>query len=440
MPQSADSLLHPDWIITVDAEFQVLSQHSVAIRDGKIAAIGQRDEIEQQWQCGTSQNFDLDGQALLPGFINAHTHASMSLLRGIADDLPLMPWLQEHIWPAEAKWVNPEFVKDGTRLALAEMIRSGTTCINDMYFFPDVTAAVCEEIGMRACLGLIVLDFPTVWAQNSDEYFHKGLALYDRLKHQPLLDCALAPHAPYTVGDENLQRVMSYSNELELRVHMHVHETAFEVEQAYQETGQRPLQRLQQLQLLNEQLLAVHMTQLTPTEIELLAESGAHVLHCPESNLKLANGFCPTHKLSEAGVNIALGTDGAASNNDLDMLGELRTAAMIAKGNSQDARAIPAAEALRMATIQGAKALGIDDRTGSIEIGKQADLISIDLDQLNTQPLYDPVSQVVYSAAAQQIRNVWIAGKQQLNDAELLHIDRHEVLEQAKYWHQKISS
>lgn len=440
MSQLADSLIHATWVVTVDPDFRILEEHCVVIQAGQIVDLLPSQAVAGKWHCPSAQEQRLTGQALMPGLINTHTHAAMSLLRGIADDLALMPWLEQHIWPAESRWVDPEFIADGTRLALAEMIRSGTTCMNDMYFFPDVTAQVCAGIGMRASVGLIVLDFPTVWAQNSDDYFHKGLALYNQLKHDNLLQCTLAPHAPYTVGDDNLKRVATLANELELRVHMHVHETEFEVTQAQQQAGQRPLQRLQQLNLLNEQLLAVHMTQLTQSEIQMLAESGAHVLHCPESNLKLASGFCPIAELQAAGVNVTLGTDGAASNNDLDLLGEMRTAALLAKGVAADASAIPAAEAIRMATINGAKALGMDDRIGSIEIGKSADLISIDLHTLNSQPLFKPSSQIVYSAASEQVRNVWIAGKQQLLDGELLHIDRFEVLEKAKYWQQKIAS
>ena len=364
----------------------------------------------------------------------------MSLMRGIADDLPLMDWLSNHIWPAEARWVDADFVVDGFKLAAAEMIRSGTTCMNDMYFFPDEVARCAQQIGMRVVVGLIVLDFPSVWAQNADEYLHKALAVHDEIRGYGLVDSALAPHAPYTVADEPLRQIAMYSNELDVPVHIHLHETRAEVDEAQQKNGQRPLQRLDQLNLLNSSLIAVHMTELNEFEIERIAEAGVNVAHCPESNLKLASGICPLTTLLDKGVNVCLGTDGAASNNDLDMFGEMRTAAMLAKGSSGDASACNARQTIEMATINGARALGMADRIGSIEVGKCADLIAVDLAALNTQPVYDPVAQIVYAAASRQVSDVWIDGVAQLRNHEFCHLDTNEIIATAASWAQKIGS
>jgi 5-methylthioadenosine/S-adenosylhomocysteine deaminase len=431
-------ILKPDWIITVNADFEVLEDYAVVIEDNRIHSLASVDEIRDLPCYPQAQVSELPGRALLPGFVNSHTHASMSLLRGIADDLPLMDWLGQHIWPAEAKWVDAEFCVDGFQLAAAEMIRSGTTCMNDMYFFADEIARSAERIGMRLVAGLIVLDFPSVWAQNADEYLHKALAVHDEVRGYSLVDTAFAPHAPYTVADEPLRQIAMYSNELDVPVHMHLHETAQEVAEAEQKTGMRPLQRIDQLNLLNSSLIAVHMTELNEFEIERIAEAGVNVAHCPESNLKLASGLCPVARLLEQGVNVCLGTDGAASNNDLDMLGEMRSAALLAKGVSADAAACSARQSLEMATINGARALGVADRIGSIEAGKCADLIAIDLQHLNTQPMYDPVSQIVYAASSRQVSDVWIDGVEQLRDYEFCRLDSRQIIARAAAWAQKI--
>jgi 5-methylthioadenosine/S-adenosylhomocysteine deaminase len=431
-------ILKPDWIITVNADFEVLEDYAVVIEDNRIHSLASVDEIRDLPCYPQAQVSELPGRALLPGFVNSHTHASMSLLRGIADDLPLMDWLGQHIWPAEAKWVDAEFCVDGFQLAAAEMIRSGTTCMNDMYFFADEIARSAERIGMRLVAGLIVLDFPSVWAQNADEYLHKALAVHDEVRGYSLVDTAFAPHAPYTVADEPLRQIAMYSNELDVPVHMHLHETAQEVAEAEQKTGMRPLQRIDQLNLLNSSLIAVHMTELNEFEIERIAEAGVNVAHCPESNLKLASGLCPVARLLEQGVNVCLGTDGAASNNDLDMLGEMRSAALLAKGVGADAAACSARQSLEMATINGARALGMADRIGSIEAGKCADLIAIDLQHLNTQPMYDPVSQIVYAASSRQVSDVWIDGVEQLRDYEFCRLDSRQIIARAAAWAQKI--
>ena len=433
-------IIQPKWIITVNPGFEVLRDYAVVIEDNRIHSLTSSDEVTQLPFYEQAQIIDLPRHVLMPGLVNSHTHASMTLMRGIADDLPLMDWLSNHIWPAESRWVDPGFVADGFRLAAAEMIRSGTTCMNDMYFFPDEVARCAQQIGLRVVVGLIVLDFPSAWAQNADEYLHKALAVHDEIRGYNLVDSALAPHAPYTVSDEPLRQVAMYSNELDLPVHMHVHETRAEVDEAQQKNGMRPLQRLDQLELLNPSLVAVHMTELNDFEIDRVAEAGVNIAHCPESNLKLASGICPLATLLERGVNVCLGTDGAASNNDLDMFGEMRSADLLAKGSSGDARACNARQAIEMATINGARALGLADRIGSIEAGKCADLVAIDLSELNTQPVYDPVAQVVYAANSRQVSDVWIDGVAQLRNREFCELDTQEIVARANTWAQKIGS
>jgi 5-methylthioadenosine/S-adenosylhomocysteine deaminase len=432
----ADVLIHARWVIPVEPAGACLEHHSLAIRDGRILELLPTAQAHARYQAREAVN--LHHHALIPGLINTHTHAAMTLFRGLADDLTLADWLQRHIWPAETAWVSPEFVRDGTRLSVAEMIRSGTTCFSDMYFFPDIVAQVAAEAGLRACVGLIVIDFPTAWAQTAEEYVEKGLALYDTLRHSELVRTAFAPHAPYTVSDAPLERLRVLSDELDLPVHMHVHETAHEVAEALARHGERPLARLERLGLLNPHLLAVHMTQLEPAEIERLAAAGAHVLHCPESNLKLGSGFCPVPALLAAGVNVALGTDGAASNNDLDMLVEMRTAALLAKGVSGDPTALPAHRALALATLHGARALGIEPITGSLVAGKAADVVAVDLSHLSSQPVYDAASQIVYAASRDQVSDVWVAGRRLLAAGALTTLDRHAVLRRTIEWGERI--
>jgi len=433
-----DTLIHARWIIPVEPESVTYEHHTLVIDSGKIIDLLPTDLAKQKYQGKTTEN--LENHALLPGLINCHTHAAMTLMRGIADDLPLMDWLQNHIWPLEQQWMNETFVKDGTDLAIAEMILGGTTCFNDMYFFPEITAQQAIHHGIRATVGMIVIDFPSAWAQNSDEYIEKGLALHEQLRLSDLCTTAFAPHAPYTVSDEPLQKIRTLADELELPIHIHLHETLHEVEQSQAQTGQRPLQRLYELGLVNPSLIAVHMTQLTDEEISLFAESGAHIVHCPESNLKLASGFCQVAKCLAAGINVALGTDGAASNNDLDMFGEMRTAALLGKAVAGDASAIPAMTALRMATINGAKALGLDACCGSLSVGKAADVIAIDLNYLETQPLYCPVSQIVYAASRQQVTDVWVAGKQLLKQRQLTTINVDDLKAKIAVWQRRLSA
>jgi len=431
-----DTLINARWIIPVAPENLVLEQHSIAIRQGRILEILPTSEAKEKFS--TQQVHDLPEHALIPGLINAHTHAAMSLLRGLADDMPLMTWLNDHIWPAEGRWVSEEFVADGTRLALAEMLRGGITCFNDMYFFPEVTARVTAAAGMRAVIGLIVIDFPSAWAKDADEYLHRGIEVHDQFRNHPLIRTAFAPHAPYSVSDGPLERVRILADELEIPIHMHVHETSDEIQHGLEHFNSRPLARLQGLGVVSPSLTAVHMTQLEPEEITTFAESGGHVVHCPESNLKLASGFCPVSELLRAGVNVAIGTDSAASNNDLDMFSEMRTAALLAKGVAQDASTIPAHTALRMATLNGAMALGIADEAGSLEPGKSADITAVDLGGIDTQPIYHPISQLVYATGRDRVSDVWVAGKQLLRDGNLTTLNKKEILQRTGEWQAKI--
>ncbi|WP_231757593.1 TRZ/ATZ family hydrolase [Microbulbifer elongatus] len=435
--QPIDTLIHARWIIPVVPEKRLYENCSLAIRDGIITAILPSNEARNRFTA--TEELQLGEQLLVPGLINTHNHAAMSLLRGFADDYPLMTWLEKHIWPAEQQWVSPEFVTDGTRLAMAEMLRSGTTTFSDQYFFPEATAAAAREAGMRAQIAFPVIDFPNNWSRNGFDAIEKGLALRDDYRSHHRIGLAFAPHAPYTVGDETLKKIAIYADELGMSVQMHLHETAGEVERAVADTGQRPTERLHRLGLLSPQFLAVHMTALNDSDIALIQKTGAHISHCPRSNLKLASGFSPVAKMLEAGINVSIGTDGAASNNGLDMLAETNTAALLAKAVSGQADALPAHQALAMATINGARALGVDDVTGSIEVGKAADLCAIDLSALEQQPLHDPLSQLIYTANGHHVRNVWVAGKQLLKDRELTTLNEEELQQRAANWRDRIA-
>lgn len=433
---SASLQINARWIITVDANDKVLHHHAMIILDDKIIDILPQDEALKY---DAAEVITLDDHALAPGFINAHTHAAMSLLKGLADDLALDEWLSEHIWPAESALVDQKFVRAGSELAIAEMIKGGTTCFNDMYFFIDETASAASRAGIRVNIGIPIIDFPTRWAKDLDEYISKGLLVKDQFRHDALVNFSFSPHAPYTVSDESFQRIQPLMNELGLSMHIHAHETASEVTDSFEVYGKSPLNRLNDLTLLGPNLMMVHMTALNGEDIQLLAKNAVHVIHCPESNLKLASGFCPVSDLLDAGINVALGTDGSASNNDIDMLGEMRSAALLAKGVSGKADCLSAHEALRMATINGAKALGLSEAIGSLEIGKQADLFAINLNCIETQPIYDVISSLVYSANRSQISDVWVDGKRLMHDHVLTTIDELSVLERTKQWHQKIA-
>ena len=431
------SLITPKWILTLESE-GLLEDHSLLIEQNIIKDIlPTRDARQTYSHVG---EIELPNQLLMPGFVNCHGHAAMNLFKGLADDLPLMTWLEKHIWPAEGQWVSEDFVRDGTKLAVAEMLRSGTTCFSDMYFFPEVAADVAAEAGMRATLYGPVMDFPTPYGSGPDEYFEKIIKAHDQFKHHSLIDIGFGPHAPYTVSDEPIQKVRSLADQLGMPIQIHLHETESEVTDAVEKTGKRPSERLRDLGLFGQDVQAVHVTQADETDMAIFKEHGVHVIHCPESNLKLASGFCPVNALQENGVNVALGTDGAASNNDLDMLSEMHSAALLAKTVSNNASALPALEAVKMATINGAKALGKEEEIGSLKIGKKADIISIDFNDVSCAPVYDPISHLVYSCSRSQIDHVWVAGKLQVKGKQLQHFNVQQLMELAQSWADKIQA
>lgn len=439
----ADLRLNAKWIVPIESVSgkPVLVDHCILIKDGLIIA------IEPQATCtDTAEEIvELGEQVLMPGWVNAHGHAAMSLFRGLADDLPLMTWLQEHIWPAEGQHVDEAFVQLGTELAIAEMIQSGTTTFADMYFHPQQSGEAALKAGIRAVCFTPVLDFPTNFAQSADEYIRKAVECHDRFKSlstniNGLVTIGFGPHAPYTVSDAPLIEITTLADQLDMPVQIHLHETAFEVSESLEKFDKRPTQRLMDISFLNERVSCVHMTQINEHDIEILQKTGASVVHCPESNLKLASGFCPISRLSAAKVPLAIGTDGAASNNDLDMFSETKTAALLAKGVSQDASSIPAIEALTMATLGGAKALGLDEVTGSLKVGKAADIQAVDLNVLSSQPVFDPISHLVYCVKSTQVSHVWVNGRCLLKDGELITLSESHLIYQARAWAEKIAS
>jgi 5-methylthioadenosine/S-adenosylhomocysteine deaminase len=431
-----DLLIEARWIVPVEPANTILEDHAVAINNGQILAILPQDQAAARFAPRELKR--LEQHVLIPGLVNLHTHAAMTLLRGLADDLPLMDWLQNHIWPAEAKYVSPQFVHDGTLLACAEMLRGGTTCFNDMYFYPKAAAEAALASGMRASIGLITLDFPTAYAADTDDYLAKGLAVRDEFREEPLISFCLAPHAPYTVNDRSFAKVLTLAEQIELPIHVHLHETAQEIDDSMRDFGVRPIERLHQLGLLSPGLIGVHAVHLSIEEIKLLAEHGCSVAHCPSSNLKLASGIAPITDLLSQGVNIGLGTDGAASNNRLDLFQEMRLAALLAKGQSGRADAINAHQALRMATLSGAQALGLDSTIGSIVPGKAADLCAVSLDDIKLTPCYDPVSHLVYTAGCEHVSDVWVAGRIRVENGQLLENNEIELIKLATLWQNKI--
>lgn len=434
--ETVDHIVHAHRLLPVVPHDVVLEGQGVAIRDGRIVAIAPHADISRHFVATTETT--LSHHVLLPGLVNAHAHLPMTLLRGLADDHALSDWLQRHIWPAESRWVSEEFVRDGTRLAIAEMIASGTTCASDMYFFPDVVAATVIETGFRAQIAFPVMDHPSAWASSAEEYLVKGLQVRDDYRGHPRLSFAFGPHAPYTNSDAILARVAMLAAELDAPVQMHVHETAGEVRDSIATHGQRPLARLARAGLLSPRFQAVHMTQVAPEDLELLARERVHVVHCPSSNLKLAAGFCPLHSLTDAGINVALGTDGAASNNTLDLFAEARLAALLAKGASGDPTALSAHAALRMATLGGAEALGLAEQIGSLEVGKDADMIAVDIGRLACQPVYELHSALVYTASGPAVSHVWIEGRELLGSTRSPTLDTGRLLADATRWRQRI--
>lgn len=435
--EQVDLILKPQWILPIVPANKIFEDCALVAHQGIIKAILPCAEADRRYQA--EKAMELPGQLLMPGLVNAHGHAAMSLLRGSADDLPLDTWLKEHIWPAETHWVSEDFVRDGTRHAIAEMLFSGTTCFSDQYFFPEVAVEVAIQAGIRLRAAFPILEFPSAWAQNVDEYIHKGLALRDDYKNHPLIDIAFGPHAPYTLEDSSLERVAVLAEELDTHIHIHLQETAQEVSDSLKLHGLRPTERMKELGILSPRTEAVHMTQISDEDIELLNLYNTSVIHCPQSNMKLASGICPISKLREAGVLVGLGTDGAASNNNLDMLKEMNSASLLAKVSSGDASELSAFESLKLATLDSAEAMGMSDRIGSLEAGKQADMIAIDMESIGTTPLYNIASQLVYASSSKQVSGSWVAGKQLVADHQLCTLNRNEILVKSREWASKIS-
>jgi 5-methylthioadenosine/S-adenosylhomocysteine deaminase len=437
--QHCDTLIAARWCVPVEPAGSVLSEHAVIVTNGSIEDVLPLTEARQRYQ--PSVTIERPDHVLIPGLVNAHTHAAMTLLRGLADDMPLETWLRQAIWPVEKRWISAEMVRDGTELAVAEMISAGVTCFSDQYFFPEIVAETAVELGMRAMVGTPVVDFPTAWARDAAEYLQKGADLvHDPFADHPLISTCYVPHSTSALSDEAFVNLRVMADQLDVPVQIHLHETMAEIDAAMRDTGQRPFQRLATLGLVNSSLLAVHAIHMTDAEIASFAESGVSIAHCPRSNLKLASGIAPVARYRSAGINVALGTDGAASNNVLDMLAEIRLAALLAKVSESDAASVSAADALRMGTIDSARALGLDKRIGSIEPNKSADLTCLDLSRLNSQPVYDVISQVVYTANADQVSDVWIAGKHQLENGRLTHIDRDGLLDRSEEWRERFTS
>ncbi|MEP6418846.1 MAG: TRZ/ATZ family hydrolase [Marinobacter sp.] len=433
---AADIRINARWLIPIEPADVVLEHQAVLVQGDRIAAIVSQDEADARFR--TKEVIDLPSHVVLPGLINMHGHAAMSLFRGMADDLPLMTWLNDHIWPAEGAFVSEAFIADGTQLAMAEMLRTGTTTFSDMYFFPEIVAQLAHDVGMRAQICFPLLDFPTPWGSGPDEYLSKGEAFIKQWQDNAFIMAAIGPHAPYTVSDEPLSKAVALSEATGAPIQIHLHETAFEVEDALEKSGKRPTARLAELKVLGTNTQCVHMTQIDESDVALLQATGAHVIHCPESNLKLASGLSPVQTFRNAGVNVAIGTDGAASNNDLDLFGELNTAAMLAKVVADDASALSAHEALAMATIQGARALGRDHELGSLAAGKLADIIAVDLGDPFLQPVYDPASHLVYSNHGRQVSHSWINGVPQVQEGKLTRIDVPDLMLRVQGWADRI--
>ena len=436
-PATADLVVHPDWIVPIIPRGKVLVDHSVVVSKGRITGLCERTLA---LNIDATEHCHLPGQALLPGFVNAHGHSAMSLFRGFADDYPLMVWLNEHIWPAEAALVSEEFVRDGTNLALVDLLLGGTTTFSDQYFFPEITAQCVDAVGLRAQLVFPVISVETAWARDSEECLLKGLALRDSLRGHPLIDVGFGAHSTYSVDRETLKKIATLAHELDAIVQIHLHETAGEVETSVEQSGDRPIDILAQVGMLGPKTQCVHMTSLSRGDFALLKDTNSHVVHCPRSNMKIASGICPTQRLLDNGINVALGTDGAASNNRLNMLGELQSAALIAKLESSQATALPAVSALELATINGARALGMEQVIGSLEIGKDADMIAIDLREPHTQPLNNVISQLVYATSGHEVSHSWVRGRPLVKNREVIGLDVAGVIERAHHWSTQLAS
>jgi 5-methylthioadenosine/S-adenosylhomocysteine deaminase len=440
------TILTPRWIAPVMPANVILENHSVVIQGETILALLPTALAKTTYPNATEQLFP--ESLLTPGLINAHSHAAMSLLRGAGDDMPLKEWLENRIWPLEGKLVSPEFVFDGTVIAAYEMLMGGVTCFNDMYFFPEAAARAAKTMGMRANLGIVVFEFPSAYGSGPADYLAKGLKLRDETSRDDdpasrLLSFCLAPHAPYTVSNESFTRVAMLANELGLGIHTHLHETAFEIAQSISEHGKRPIERLADLGLLGPDFVAIHGVHLSKSDIALLSEAKASVVHCPHSNLKLASGLAPVAELLASGVNLAMGTDGSASNNRLDLLSETHTASLLSKGVTSNAQSFNARQALYAMTMAGAFAVGRSAEIGSIEQGKAADISVFDFSSIDMQPVHDAISHLIYAAHRTNLSDVWICGKHVVQKRQLAQSGAQatvsEVVARSVLWHNKVS-
>jgi len=434
-PRPVDLALRARWILPMEPG-SVLDDHALVVDEGRIVDLLPAADLSARF--APREHATFARHVLMPGLVNAHTHAAMTLLRGIADDVPLDAWLRDHIWPRESAFVTPEFVHDGATLAAVEMLRGGITCCSDMYFYPDAAAQAFDAAGLRAVIGLPVLDFPTPYASDADDYLRVGLAARDALKHLPRLTWMLAPHAPYTVGDAAFARIVTYARQLDLPIQTHLQETRAELDEALARTGETELARLDRLGATGPNFVAIHAVHLGAGDRERLATQRCGVVHCPASNMKLASGIAPVAGLVAQGIDVALGTDGAASNNRLDLFAEMRLAALLAKVATGDAAALPAAAVLHMATLGGARVLSLDASIGSLVPGKQADVVAVDLGEIDDAPVYDPISHLVHVASRERVSDVWVAGERVVRDRVPVRVDVPALAARTRLWQQKL--
>jgi len=441
-----DLIVEPKYLLPV-IPHGVQQNKAVIVHEGIIIDILDVEEAKKKYNA--RELIRLADHVLMPGLINAHTHMGMTHLRGFADDLALFEWLSKHIWPAEGRFMSPEFVIAGVELALAEMIRSGTTAMADQYFFPESTASVIDKVGCRGCVGVGVLEFPNPFAKNADEYLSKAKDFALKWSKHDRITASIVPHAPYTVSDATFLKVKALAEEVNVVIQTHLHETSTEKNDSISgaASGSKhlssektsPLVNLHRMGLLNKKTMAVHMTVLDDSEIKIVADTGLHVVHCPVSNLKLAAGICPVAKLVKAGVNVALGTDSASSNNSLNLFEEMKLAAILAKVHSGDPTAVNAMTAIEMATINGARAMSLDHKIGSLEVGKCADFIALNFGDVELTPCYNIPSHIVYCAGRENVSDVWVQGRALLRNRKLQTLDYERVLREAKSWGIKIS-
>ena len=436
--KNVSTIISAPWIYTSNIDSELLFNYSLIIKDDKIIDLVTQDKVFDEYEADNT--YELADHILIPGLINTHTHAAMNIFKGFADDLPLQEWLNDHIWPAEKKFVGTSFVKDGSVLALSEMIKAGVTTFNDMYFFPDATAEAARELGIRANIGLVVLDFPTNYASDPEDYLLKGFEFRDKWRNDELITTSIAPHAPYSVSDEAFRLVNTYSEELGLNIHLHLHETEWEVADSIKTYGVTPIQRLNNLGIISPSLLAAHCVHLNDQDTAILTKGKVSIAHNPSSNMKLGSGIADVAKMLRQNLNVSLGTDSSASNNKLDIMEEMRLAALLIKGTTKSPELLPASQAIKMATINGAKALGLDLVVGSIEKNKKADLVAIDLSSIENQPIYNPLSTLVYSSSKSDVNYVWIDGEIKLKEKKLVGLDEEYIKQLAKKWQKKLKT